>query len=560
MKTNKTSLLLAFFCIASSGFTHEILTTGGAVGSDVDATATDISESDLIATAGRFYDTVDFSGTTLTSIGAAQDIYLTVGRPGETPLATSITGNDSGVFDSFGDPVRVLLSGDYVYLVGHLQGPIEYAPGAILSNPVPAFTNTFVIKYAIKEDGLSAEWGITFRGTQPNRPHDAAIDGNGVLWVVGYFEGTTNFDPSGAPIGNLTSNGLYDGFTARLNPDGTSADAPRKLGGTGFDEIKAIVFDDNNYSFIGGYFNGTANVDVLAAKPAASLTSAGGNNGFVVRRTPAEEFISLEHFSTSDNAEVRTLALRGFDDLIIGGEFTAPELSASTPGFTLIGGGATDAFIARRQSGALTYITSISGSGHGFVNRIVANKSIITVAGSFVLQTDFGNGEIIRNTPGDFDGYLWTLTDTLETEAFRHISGTQNAEVRDAALKENGWISAVGSYRSDTEFRNGASVISKPSTFDSDYFQWFCYPAPLPQVAITPFGTTGIVLSFLPRCAHDYLIEESADLTTWSPSGAAFTGGTSTINTLKEYPPPGPATHFFYRLHALTTTERLALP
>ena len=558
MKTLSFSLL--FFCFASIGFTHEVLTTGGASASDVDASTTDISSTDLIATAGRFYETVDFSGTSLTSLGAAQDIYITVGKPGTTPLATSITGNDNGIFDSFGEPVKILLHESSVYLIGHLQGPIEYAPGAILSNPVPAFANTFVIKYAIKDDGLSPEWGITFASSQPNLPHDAAIDGDGILWVVGYFEGTTNFDPSGAPSGNLTSNGLRDGFTARIKPNGTSAGAPRQLGGARNDEIMAIAFDDNNYSFIGGYFNDSANVDMVAGLPAASLTSAGNDNGFVVRRTPGQDFLSLEHFSSTGSAMVTTLAVRDFDDVIIGGEFTAPDLSMTTPGFTLTGGGGSDVFIARRQAGAVTHLTSILGSGFSFANRIVANKSVITVAGSFVLQTDFGNGAIIRNTPGDFDGYLWTLTEKLQTEAFRHISGIHNAEVRDAALKENGWISAVGTYRSDTEFRNGPSIISKPSTFDSDYFQWFCYPAPLPPVAISPFSDIGVVLTFLPRCAHDYLIEESTDLITWSPSGLAFSGGTSTLNILKEYPPTGPTPHLFYRLHVLTTTERLALP
>src|SRR4051812_48057046 len=47
-----------------------------------------------------------------------------------------------------------------------------------------------------------------------------AQDVAGNSFVAGYFDGTTNFAPAGAPASNLTSSGYYDVFVARYNADG----------------------------------------------------------------------------------------------------------------------------------------------------------------------------------------------------------------------------------------------------------------------------------------------------------------------------------------------------
>lgn len=535
---------------------HEHLLTGGSAFSDDHAMATDISDTDLICRAGTFLDTVDFSGTILTSTGSFPDAYLTVARPGSPGLATSIKG--VGAFDAQIEPVRVILDGNYVYLIGYVQGTLEYAPSMFLSSIQAAFANTFIIKYAIKETGLFPEWGRIFNGHQRNLPFDAALDGNGVLWVVGYFEATVSFRPGEAPIGDLTSVGGWDGYTAQLNPNGTPALVARRLGGPGEDAVTSIAFDANNYSFIGGYFSETANVDMLAAVPAATLTSTDFTDGFLVRRNPSEGFESLEHFQCAGPAKVTTLALREFDDVIIGGEFSHSGLSMTTPGFSLSGEDAANAFVARRTYGVVTHLKGVQGVGNGFANRVVANKCLISLGGSFTGRMTFGGGFTLE-TPGDFDGFLWTLTETLETEGFRHVRGPSNGEVRDVALKSNGWVSAVGSFRSDTDFQNGVESNLKLNGFDTDFFQWFAYPAPLPAIGIEPFSDAGVVLSFTPRCGHDFLIEESPDLINWPFTGTPFVGGSSPLFVLMEYPPGGPTQRFF-RLHALSTTELLALP
>ena len=564
----KVSLLLLTISLTTSPvFGHENLRTGGNLG-DVHATATDISESDLIATAGTFGGTVDFGGLSLSSTGSFPDVFLTVGRPGLPPLGTVISG--VGETDAVITPIRVILQDEEaVYLIGTVEGTLEYGPGAFLSSMQIGVKNTFIVKYAIKEDGLSADWGRVFTGLDSNTPHDAAIGPSSQLWIVGEFYSTTNFAPGSAPIGNLTAAGLSDGFTAQLQlEDGSPAGTPRQIGSTGSDAITSICFDIFGGSYLGGYFQESINVDVAAANPLGDLTStAGGTDGFVVQRNGVGGFTSVEHIYSSGEgsgyARVLSLAMRQFNDLIIAGDFRGEPLTNATNAFMLANDGSDDVFVARRADGAISHTTRIGGSSPSFANRIVANKGSIVLAGSFVGEGIFaadGDSFTREDTPGFFDGYLWTLDENLETIGFRDIHDQHIGEIRDVALKENGWVSAVGSFRQNASFNTANSEsIAVTNDFSANYFQWFAYPIDLPELEIEPLGTTGVVLSFTPRCGHDYVFEKSPDLSTWSNSGSTFTGGTSDLHTLKEFPPSGPTMQFF-RLHVLSTTEKLALP
>jgi hypothetical protein len=95
--------------------------------------------------------------------------------------------------------------------------------------------------------------------------------------VTGYFNGTATF--GGA---TLTSAGVYDVFTAKMNADGTWAWAT-KAGGTGNDIGYGISALPDGASIATGYFNDTATFG------STTLTSAGGRDVFTVRYLDAPQ-------------------------------------------------------------------------------------------------------------------------------------------------------------------------------------------------------------------------------------------------------------------------------
>jgi hypothetical protein len=106
---------------------------------------------------------------------------------------------------------------------------------------------------------------------------DMATDINGNIYVCGSFEGTATF----GSLGTLTSSGGYDGFVAKLGPNGNWLWAT-KMGGASGDNINGVSVDSSGNVYIVGYFNGTAGFGSLPA-----LTSSGSSDIFVARLSSA---------------------------------------------------------------------------------------------------------------------------------------------------------------------------------------------------------------------------------------------------------------------------------
>ena len=99
----------------------------------------------------------------------------------------------------------------------------------------------------------------------------ADTDALGNVYTTGYFKNTVDFDPS-AGVSNLTSNGGYDVFVCKFNPNGNLVWA-KQFGGTADDYGWSIAVDNAANVYVGGYYTGTADFDPSAAT--YNLTSKG---------------------------------------------------------------------------------------------------------------------------------------------------------------------------------------------------------------------------------------------------------------------------------------------
>ena len=95
--------------------------------------------------------------------------------------------------------------------------------------------------WAKKAGGTGSDWG-----------YGIAVDTSGNSYVTGYFQGTATFGST-----NLTSNGGYDIFVAKLDSSGNWLWA-KKAGGTSDDEGHGIAVDASGNSYVTGFFGGSA--------------------------------------------------------------------------------------------------------------------------------------------------------------------------------------------------------------------------------------------------------------------------------------------------------------
>ena len=198
----------------------------------------------------------------------AKQIATTPQTGGNNPEVNGI------ITDTFGN----------VYTTGMLHnGNYDLDPGT----GTQIVTSNGYIGYIQKLDkNGNFVFGKTFSGNGPTIGTGITIDQAGNIYISGYFLGTTDFDP-GAGTSNLTASS-YDGFVCKLDNNGNFIWAV-KVGGSSVDYIYSIDLDQAGNILLGGYFQGTTDLDPSAAT--FNLTSNGSDDIFVLKLNNSGGFI-----------------------------------------------------------------------------------------------------------------------------------------------------------------------------------------------------------------------------------------------------------------------------
>lgn len=182
-----------------------------------------------------------------------------------------------GTSDDYGQRVAVDPSGS-VFVLGRFQGTSDFNPGSGTVNLTSAGLNDVFIARVAGATGNYA-WAGSLGGTSQDQAVGLALDGVGTLYAVGFFEGTSDFDP-GPGIQNLTSVGETDLFVSQLtyaysapsvtiNQSGDQSD-PTNEAAIDF----TVVFDEAVTGFA------TGDVTVTGTAPGtlvATVTPVGGD-------------------------------------------------------------------------------------------------------------------------------------------------------------------------------------------------------------------------------------------------------------------------------------------
>ncbi len=215
---------------------------------------------------GQFNGTATFGlSISLESTGSFDTFTAKVNADGS--YAWAIRGGGTGSDEAYG--VSVLPDGSSI-ITGSFNGTATF--GTTPSLISTGSRDTFTVK--VNADGSYA-WAIRGggTGTAETRGVSALPDGSSI--ITGFFSGIAIFGDT-----TLTSTGLRDTFTAKVNADGSYAWAIRG-GGTGTDEAYGVSALPDGSSIITGVFTGTATFGTTPP-----LISIGSNDSFTARILP----------------------------------------------------------------------------------------------------------------------------------------------------------------------------------------------------------------------------------------------------------------------------------
>jgi len=209
---------------------------------------------------GKFVGTAGFGTTNLTSAGS-YDVYvakLNTNGLWLWAMKAGGTGSDSGEGIAYD-------GSNYLYITGSFSNTADFGSTVLTS---AGDKDIFVSK--LDTNGLW-NWSTRAGGTSYGYAQCIVTDGNGRIYVTGYFGGVADFT-----VSLLSSGGDSDTFIAQLDEYGYWVWAVRG-GGLYIDSARSITTDSNGYIYVTGYF------DYSAHFGSSYLISAGGSDMFVTK-------------------------------------------------------------------------------------------------------------------------------------------------------------------------------------------------------------------------------------------------------------------------------------
>ncbi len=419
-----------------------------------------------VISVGTFTDTFFFAGSSTPIVASSyQDTYiLKTDSYGNTIWSRTFGGN-------FAEVVRAVdtdTAGN-IYYTGHCKGTIDFDPGPgtdILSTQ--GQTDAFVVKL---DSAGNYQWARLIGGAGYERSFSLSTDNYGDVYVIGYFSSTVDFDP-GPGVANRTSAGDYDGFVVKFKTNG-DFDWVNTYGGAGRDEMQTVTNDSQNNCLIGGYFEGTADLDPGAGT--LSFVSAGADDFFFQKLDSSGAVIWNNVIGDSLGQVIRAIAVDDNDDIYISGVFSGTVDFDPGPGTayrTYFGG--VDLFLAKYQ-GDGSYVWS-TGYGGPYYER---GRSIATDSDGYVYLTGEYSGAVIFD-PGGEDvifitdtvatNYLLKMTQDGEFQWVRSIGGDGVESSAWVAAGGNGDVYFTGSFDDTVDFDFNSGVAEFYAVGPSDAF------------------------------------------------------------------------------------------
>ncbi len=245
-----------------------------------------------------------------------------------------------------------------VLVGGSFFGGIDFGNGVTLSSITQYESELFLAKF----DGNGvAQWARKATGLSIQVPTALATDGAGNVFVTGYFQGTTVFDPV-----SLTASG-QDFFLAKYTPAGT-IQWVRAAADYGY----GLAVDAGGIAYVTGQYASTTSFGTN------TLTTSGSSDVFVAAYTGSGNVLWARKAGGSNFDSVRGIALDGAGNAYLVGSFSSAN---ATFGHVTLIASSSDMFLAKLATvdpaAAPVFVSQPS-------NQVVAAGADVTLGTGFI--------------------------------------------------------------------------------------------------------------------------------------------------------------------------------
>jgi len=381
------------------------------------------------------------------------------GRSGGSSSGFLVTFGGSGIeTDIAGVAVD---SSDNIYITGTSSGTNVF--GASVTSGTTE--DIFVVK--LNSSGV-VQWVYTAGGTGRDRGRKIALDSEGGIFVVGYYQNTVDFGN-----GNTTSNGSFDSFILKLNSSG-NIEWVNSYGSTGNDLGRDLVVDSNDNVIMLGTFRGTVTFDQYAP----SIYTSNDYDVFLIRLNKSGIWQSTWRTENTGSADARALAIDSNNVTYLTGSFSGTVTFGDN---TYTAANSNDLFIHKIDTYNNTHSTYTSNidTTQKAKGISVDSSGNIYATGTFQNTVNFGGGNI---TTSDKDIYLLKLNSSLAFQWVKRFA-VDNGEAGTAlgtavTVDEDGNVYSVGEIGGTFDLGGGTQALgSNEEAYivkhdSSGTFQW----------------------------------------------------------------------------------------
>jgi uncharacterized protein (TIGR03437 family) len=231
---------------------------GGTVNDQAKAITVDGSGSAYVTGYTSSPDFPTTAGAYQTKLTTSADVFVAkLSADGSKLMYSTLLGSQGASAAS----IAVDNTGNAV-IAGFTSGNFPVTPGAFQSAPVPTctpnFGNVFFIGDAfvtkIAPGGNALVYSTLLGGSCYSYATGLAMDASGNVWVAGTTS-SGDFPVTSDALQPKFGGGYYDGFLSRFNPSG-GLDYSTYLGGSGYDSLTSIAFDQTSNIYLTGASEG----------------------------------------------------------------------------------------------------------------------------------------------------------------------------------------------------------------------------------------------------------------------------------------------------------------
>lgn len=299
--------------------------------------------------------------------------------------------------------------------------------------------------------------------------NDVATDSQNNIYICGYINDTTDFDPgAGEALGLAPS--TFTGFVAKYDPNGNYQWVYQLTGGSDCN-AHDVEIDSNDDVVVYGLYEGTLDFD--AGGPAAANSSfLNKDDLFLLKLNPQGQYVWHNAWGSAQTDDPMGLALDDNDNIHIASAFAGALDSDPGPDTNVVvsAGGSSanvNAYVNKFASdGSWLWTSVFNATNTSWIIDLACDGQSVAVVGDFDGTYTVGHSGIAttipQTSPGNFNITVVKLDAAGQYEwdyQPQELSGPMNSLVYELGYHNGSWLAAF-STNDVMDLDNGAGVDS----------------------------------------------------------------------------------------------------